>query len=327
MGSPHPSIGPQAAAYADRVSRDHGQRVWRPDWPCPVRAILGQQRRGAGDPTMRLAVRGRHWRAARTPAGPVTLSVTDLGGDGTVTAEAWGPGASWALDQLPELLGAADDWSGFEPRHDVLAAARRHHRHLRLGRTGLPFESLAPTIIEQKVTGQEAFAGFRSLVRRHGTPAPGPGAEIGLFLQPSPATIRTIPSWTWLRLHVDPARSRTLVRAASRAEAIERLAHRSVEQFDRGLRSLPGIGTWTIAEVRQRALGDPDAVSFGDYHVAKDIGWALTGRPFDDAALAVYLEPWRPHRGRVQLLVAADGLHRPRRGPRMAPRTHLPGRA
>ena len=71
---------------------------------------------------------------------------------------------------------------------------------------------------------------------------------------------------------------------------------------------------------------DPDAVSFGDYHVARDVGWALTGEQFDDRRLAEFLEPWRPQRGRVPFLVAAAGLHRPRHGPRMAPRTHLPAR-
>ena len=30
-----------------------------------------------------------------------------------------------------------------------------------------------PAIIEQKVTGQEAFAGYRRLVRSYGEPAPG----------------------------------------------------------------------------------------------------------------------------------------------------------
>jgi 3-methyladenine DNA glycosylase/8-oxoguanine DNA glycosylase len=71
-------------------------------------------------------------------------------------------------------------------------------------------------------------------------------------------------------------------------------------------------------------MGDADAVSFGDYHVAKDIGWALTGAAFDDDELEEVLEPYRPHRGRVQHLVALAGLNRPRLGPRMPPRTHLP---
>jgi hypothetical protein len=66
-------------------------------------------------------------------------------------------------------------------------------------------------------------------------------------------------------------------------------------------------------------------VSFGDYHVAKNVGWALTGEAVDDAGMAELLEPYRPHRYRVQRLVELSRAGRPRRGPRMAPRTHLPG--
>lgn len=299
------------------------ERVWRPGRPVPVTAILRQQRRGGGDPTHRFDVEGRHWRASRTPQGPVTLAITAQDGAGDVRAQAWGPGAEWAVDQLPALLGELDDWTGFEPRHPVLAEARRHHPHLRLGRTGRVLEAIVPAIIEQKVTGQEAFAGFRALVRRHGEPAPGPGARVRLMLPPDAATLRAIPSWEWLALHVDPARSRAVVTAARHAEALERIVGVTGSESERRLRSLPGVGVWTSAEVRQRAMGDPDAVSFGDYHVAKDVGWALEGEPFDDARLASYLEPWRGHRGRVPFLVAAAGLHRPRRGPRMSPRDHL----
>ncbi|MEV5003145.1 DNA-3-methyladenine glycosylase 2 family protein [Nocardioides sp. LML1-1-1.1] len=305
------------------VSTPDGVRRWRPGRPVPVAALLRQHRRGAGDPTHRLDVEGRHWRASRTPEGPVTLAVRNPDAAGEVLAEAWGPGAGWALDQLPALLGEEDDWSGFEPRHPVLAEARRHHPHLRLGRTGRVLEAIVPAIIEQKVTGQEAFAGFRALVRRHGEPAPGPGPRVRLMVPPDAATLRAVPSWEWLRLHVDPARSRAVVTAARHADALERIVGVTGSDADVRLRSLPGIGVWTAAEVRQRALGDPDAVSFGDYHVAKDVGWALTGEPFDDARLASYLEPWRGHRGRVPFLVAAAGLHRPRRGPRMSPREHL----
>ncbi|HYH34531.1 MAG TPA: DNA-3-methyladenine glycosylase 2 family protein, partial [Nocardioides sp.] len=216
------------------------------------------------------------------------------------------------------------DWSGFEPRHPVLTEARRRHPHLRLGRTGRLLESLVPSIIEQKVTGQEAFAGFRDLVHRWGNRAPGPGHDLGVWVQPDAETLRGIPSWEWLKLHIDPARSKAVVMAARVAPAVERVATMSPPEADRALQSLPGIGRWTSAEVRQRALGDADAVSFGDYHVAKDIGWAVTGTAFDDDELEAFLEPYRPHRGRVQGLVMLAGLHRPRLGPRMAPRTHLP---
>uniref|UniRef100_UPI00356703DC DNA-3-methyladenine glycosylase family protein n=1 Tax=Nocardioides sp. TaxID=35761 RepID=UPI00356703DC len=127
-------------------------------------------------------------------------------------------------------------------------------------------------------------------------------------------------------MHIDPARSRTIVTAARVADSLERLIALPPEEAETKLRSLPGIGVWTCAEVRQRAFGDADAVSFGDYHVAKDVGWALTGTPFDDAELEAYLEPWRPHRGRVPALVGMAGLHRPRHGARMSPRTHLPAK-
>ena len=77
---------------------------------------------------------------------------------------------------------------------------------------------------------------------------------------------------------------------------------------------------WTAAEVGARALGDADAVPFGDYHVGKDVGAALAGRPLDDSELAEVLAPWRPHRFRVVRLIMLSPLTRSeKRGPR-APR-------
>jgi 3-methyladenine DNA glycosylase/8-oxoguanine DNA glycosylase len=280
-------------------------------------------RRGAGDPTYRVLADGSHARGIRTPAGPVALVVRSDPAAGEVHARAWGPGSAWALDRLPRMLGADDDPAGFEPP-EVLRRAWRRHQHWRLGATDLVMESLVPTIIEQKVTGQEAFAAFRRLVRRYGERAPGP--DVGLWVQPDPQTLRMIPSWEWLRLPVDGGRSRPLVAAATVATSLERAGALTSAEFDRRLRSIPGLGVWTSAEVRSRALGDADAVSFGDYHIAKDVGWALTGEPVDDDGLAELLEPYRPHRHRVQRLVEVAGLGRPRRGPRMAPRTHLPSR-
>jgi 3-methyladenine DNA glycosylase/8-oxoguanine DNA glycosylase len=241
-----------------------------------------------------------------------------------VHAAAWGPGAEWALAHLPAMLGAEDDPTGFRPRHPVIGEAHRRHPHWRVARSGLVMESLVPAIIEQKVTGQEAFAGFRRLVRRFGERAPGPGTHRDLWVQPSAEQIRLVPSWEWLRMHIDPMRSRTLVRAAQVAASLEATVGLEPAEADRRLCSLPGVGVWTSAEVRFRAHGDADAVSFGDFHVAKNVGWALTGEAVDDDGLSELLEPYRPHRHRVQRLVELAALGRPRRGPRMAPRRHLP---
>jgi 3-methyladenine DNA glycosylase/8-oxoguanine DNA glycosylase len=296
------------------------ERVWRPAWPCPVGSILGQQRHGGGDPTYRPAG-DAVWRGIRTPDGPATLRVQPRPSAGEVGASAWGPGAAWALDQVPAMLGADDDPSSFEPSHPLVAEAWRRRPHHRFGAGGLVLEALVPAIIEQKVTGQEAFAGFRRLVHRYGERAPGPGAELRLWVQPDADTLRRVPSWEWLRMHIDPARSRTLVRAAAVSDSLARLTK---EVADARLRSLPGVGEWTAAEVRAHAFGDADAVSFGDYHVARDVGWAVTGSPFDDDQLREFLEPWRPQRNRAAMLIHGLAGHRPRRGPRLAPRTHLP---
>ncbi len=286
--------------------------------------VVSILRRGAGDPTFRTDPDGTRWRGIRTPEGPATLRLRQ-GYDGVVHAAAWGPGADWALESVPALLGAEDDPAGFVAHDRAVADMHRHHPHWRLTRTGLVMEALVPAIIEQKVTGQEAFAGFRALVHRFGERAPGAGADRGVWLQPAPERLRAIPSWEWLRLHIDPARSRAVVHAATVARSLERTVGLPGDEVDRRLRSLPGVGVWTSAEVRFRAHGDADAVSFGDYHVAKNVGWALTGAAVDDAGMAVLLEPYRPHRYRVQRLVELAGSGRPRRGPRMAPRTHLPG--
>jgi 3-methyladenine DNA glycosylase/8-oxoguanine DNA glycosylase len=302
------------------------QRDWQPDWSCDVSGVLGPLRKGPADPTFRVASAGDRWLGMRTPQGPATLQITVVSGAGLVRGTAWGDGASWALDGLPGLLGAADDSSAFVAHHPLVVEAWRRFPHVRIGRTLRVFDALVPAVIEQKVTGQEAYAGYRALVRRFGTRAPGPQGMPDLWIPPEPEVVRRIPSWDWLAMHIDPARSRTLVAVARVADSLERLSVAGLmgDEADGRLRSVPGVGEWTSAEVRARALGDADAVSFGDYHLAKEIGWALFGHDIDDDELRTVLEPYRPQRGRAVQLIALSGSRRPRRGPRMAPRTHLP---
>jgi 3-methyladenine DNA glycosylase/8-oxoguanine DNA glycosylase len=301
-------------------------RTWAPDWPCSVAQVLRPQRRGAGDPTQREDDAGRTWRALRTPVGPASLCIQPRPSTGDVIGRAWGPGAEWALDRMPALLGADDDPSGFVAHHPQVADGLRQHGHWRIGGTGLVMESLVPSILEQKVTGKQAFGSFRELVRRHGEPAPGPVASLRLMVQPTPAVIAAIPSWEWLQLGVQPAQSRTMVTACRLASSLERVTEVSHEEADRRLRSIRGVGVWTSAEVRQRALGDPDAVSFGDYHLANWVGWALVGHDIGDDEMRELLEPYRPQRGRAAAMAIAGGQSRPRRGPRMSVPTHLPVR-
>jgi len=310
---------------APSTSAEH-RRVWRSPRPVSVGLVLSILRRGGGDPTFQPDRGDGWWLGLPTPEGPATLRLEQRDDLGEVVASAWGPGALWALGQVPELLGDADDDSGFVAHHPQVERAHRRYAAWHVPRSGLVMHALVPGIIEQKVTGQEAFGGYRVLVHRFGSRAPGPGEERRLWVAPDAATWAAVPSWEWLRASVDGARSSTVVRAAKVAGRLEACVGLTTTQARARLRAVPGIGVWTSSEVAQRALGDADAVSFGDYHVAKNITWALLGEPRDDDVLAELLEPYRGHRYRVQRLLELDGHFRPRRGPRMAPRTHLPTR-
>jgi 3-methyladenine DNA glycosylase/8-oxoguanine DNA glycosylase len=300
-------------------------RVVRTSRPVPLGAVVSVFRRGGGDPTSRRD-HDAWWFGWLTPDGAVTLRLSVSAGAGEVAAQAWGAGSGWALEQVPDLVGERDDPTGFEPLHAPVGEAWRVFPGWRVPRSGLVLQALVPSVIEQKVTGQEAFSGYRRLVTRFGEPAPGPGSDLGLRVPPTAAGWAGIPSWEWLAAGVDPARSRTVVRLVRHAGRIEECADLPVEAARARLQALPGVGRWTWAEVAQRALGLADEVSFGDYHVAKNIGWVLTGTPVDDEGLAELLQPYAGHRYRVQRLLELAGANRPRRGPRMSPRTHLPVR-
>jgi 3-methyladenine DNA glycosylase/8-oxoguanine DNA glycosylase len=256
------------------------------------------------------------WRTSLLPSGPVTARISRAA-DNAAQCEAWGSGAQEFLERLPALLGADDDASDFVPTHPTVAAAHRRVPHLRLGRTGQVLEALIPAIIEQRVPGADAFRSWRVLVSKYGTPAPGP-APVGMRVLPSAEVWRNIPSWEFHRANIDPRRAQTVVICARRAASLERLVSRPAAQVRDALMSLPGVGEWTAAETMQRALGDADAVSVGDYHIPKMIGWTLVGHPVDDAVMLELLEPMRPHRQRVVRLLEASGLaYEPRRGARL----------
>lgn len=288
--------------------------AWQPPAPVSVGLALAPMQRGSGDPTQRRDADGAWWRTACTPTGPGTLRVR--ADAGSVSAQAWGPGADWLIDRVPALLGANDDPSGFRPAHKVVADSLRRHPHFRLGALGLVFELLVPSVLEQRVTGREAWRSWRELVRRFGEPAPGPGPA-GLRVCPSAGTVRRIPSWEWHRAGVDPGRARTIVAAAQVAGRLDECVSLPRDERLRRLRGVSGIGAWTAAEVAQRAWGDPDAVSVGDFHLPALVGWALAGRPVDDDGMLELLEAYPGHRHRAVRLVEMSGVAQPRFGPRM----------
>ncbi|MGI8682512.1 MAG: DNA-3-methyladenine glycosylase family protein [Mycobacteriales bacterium] len=292
--------------------------TWRPRTPVDIAATLRPLRRGSTDPAFQLDADGALWLTGRTPAGPATLRlVTHPAGE--VRARAWGPGAEWMLAGVPDLLGAADDPAGFRPRHPLLRDAHRRYPGLRVPRCRRVLDVLAPAVLEQKVTGAEARRSWRELLRRFGEPAPGP-TPAGMRVPPAAATWRRVPSWEWHRAGVDSHRSGAICAAAAVAGRLEESVAMLPTEAERRLRSVPGVGVWTAAEVAQRALGDADAVSVGDFHLAPFVGWALAGRAVDDDGMLELLAPYRGHRYRAIRLLELSGFRMPRFGPRYAPR-------
>ncbi|MFI0188257.1 DNA-3-methyladenine glycosylase family protein [Streptomyces sp. NPDC017082] len=309
---------PAGAAGIPRQAAPARTRRWVPDGPLDLGLTLGPLRRGPADPTFRATADGSVWRACRTPAGPGTMRVRAYGGE--VTCEAWGPGAEWLLEQLPQLLGAADDPGAFVPRHRVVALARHRRPGLRLTRTGLVLESLIPSVLEQKVTTDEAYRAWRLLVRRFGEPAPGPAGagERPMCVMPAARTWSLIPSWEWHRAGVDDKRAATILRAVRLAARLEQAAGMPAARARARLEVVPGVGPWTSAEVVQRSHGAADEVTVGDLHLPGIVGWALAGdRDADDSAMLRLLEPYAGQRHRAARLILLSGHVPARRKPKM----------
>ncbi len=318
---------------------------------------LGLHQRGAGDPAMRFEVSGSCWRATRTPEGlgtelleivrPFEADADAAGGGsgagagipgagagilgagvpGELRVRAWGPGAAWLVATAPALVGLDDAPERLVPAHPVVAEAARRMRGLRIGRTGAVAEALIPAILEQKITGEEARHVYRGIIRRWGEDAPG---GFGLRVLPAPAVLAAVPYHELHPIGLERRRSELLAAVCHEAPRLERMGVAAAgpsadpearARFYAALRSFRGIGPWTAAEVGMRALGDPDAVSVGDFHIPSIVSWALAGEPRGtDERLLELLAPYAGQRGRVVRLLERTGVEPPKRGPRMSTR-------
>ncbi|HST65025.1 MAG TPA: DNA-3-methyladenine glycosylase 2 family protein [Mycobacteriales bacterium] len=295
------------------------ETVWRAGRPVDVHGTLRPFLRGRSDRAHRL-LDGVFWRCALTPAGPVTLALRQ-GAREEVRASAWGPGAEWTIASIPELLGARDSCDDFVPRHRVLSDTHRKYPGVRIPRSGLVMDSVIPAILEQRVTSKQAHEAWKFLLVKYGTVPPGPAPD-GMRVPPHPAVLLTVPTWDWHRAGVDITRQRAVRAAATVAHRLEECVGMAPADALARLRVVPGLGVWTAAETAQRALGDADAVSVGDFHIPGLVGHALIGRRVDDDGMLELLAEWPGHRHRVVRLIELAGIGKPRYGPRFAPQDY-----
>lgn len=280
--------------------------------PLDLGLTLSPLAHAKGDPTLRIAA-AEVWRATRTPEGPASVRLRQVRGE--LVVEAWGPGAEWAAAGVPDLVGEADRPEDLTPLHPLIADLQHRFPGLRLPRSRAVFEALVPVIIEQKVIGLEARRSFRALLRRLGEDAPGP---LPLLLPPDPRRLGAMPYWEFHPLGIERRRAETLIRAARAARRLEEAAGMAPAAAQARLLAVPGIGPWSAGHVGLSALGDPDAIPLGDYHLPHVVAYRLAGEPRGtDERMLELLEPYRGQRGRVVRLLMAGGGAPPRRGPRM----------
>jgi len=290
--------------------------------------------RGAGDPTMRIAADGVDL-AIRRRDGPVTLRLRRIdGGDGVVRVEAraWGSGSVDLASWLPEFLGVGAERQSTgglrDAPHPIVADLARRMPGVRIPATGAVLDALVPAILEQKVTGDEARRAWRGLIRTFGEAAPGAplrtavsGAAATLRLSPRPEVLAHVPYYRFHPLGVERRRAELIRHVAGRTRWVDALADIPPMEAQERLRTVPGIGPWTAAEVAVRAFGDEDAVSVGDFHLPHIVSWALAREPRgDDARMLELLAPYEGRRALVIRLLEESGLRVPRYGPRLSPR-------
>ncbi|MCY4068027.1 MAG: hypothetical protein OXE79_02805 [Acidimicrobiaceae bacterium] len=246
---------------------------------------------------------GIGWWCSETPQGSAATAFRAVSGE--IIADAWGPGAEWAVEQLPALLGDSDDPSGFRPLDPVISELAEKLGVPRLSATGRWYEATATAAIFQRVVSADARASVARMGRLFGAEAPG-DAPLPVF--PKPEVALRLPDHDFHRAGVDRGRSRVIRTAAKHADRLERLEGVPAAEARQWLERLSGIGPWTAARATAVAAADADAVPVGDLHVPRMVTYALSGiDDGDDDSMLELLAPYAGHRCRViRLLRAAE---------------------
>lgn len=256
------------------------------------------------------------FKATSTPDGPATVAFRRRA-EG-VTVWGWGPGADWVLHHAERWLGLHDDPTSFTPEHPLLVELHRRSPGMHFGHTHRVFDALFHCVFEQRVTSKGAAASRRSFTRAYGEPAPGPE---DLLCWPTPEALRELRPYHFHPHNVESSRAAILLEAARRAKRLEETVGLPLLDAHRRLRALRGIGPWTANLVAGVALGDPDAVAVGDYHLKNTVAFQLAGeaRATDERMLEL-LEPYTGHIRRVVGYLERTGRKAPRYGPKLSVR-------
>lgn len=206
-----------------------------------------------------------------------------------------------AMDAARGIAALDDDPSEFYAmanKHPVLAEHARRF-DVRVARMATVFEAFTNAVIEQLVTGYES----RNSIMRLGWIA---GEAIEGTRHRAPPTVegvKRVPMWKMHAIGIGSRRAAALRSGALRGPALERLREVDPETAITKLMSLRGVGPWTANAVARDGLGWADAVPIADCHAPYLVTGALGGEEAGDEEMVRLLEPFRPHRTRVVILI------------------------
>jgi 3-methyladenine DNA glycosylase/8-oxoguanine DNA glycosylase len=231
-----------------------------------------------------------HWRATRTPDGPVVVRVTFRDDHVCVATEPRVEDTEWLAASVRRWLdldadpAAIESTLGDDPIVGPLVRARPGLRVLGYLDT---FEGAIMTVIGQQVSlaATRTFGG--RLVAAFGT-----SVDDRYRVYPTPWQLASAtPADVQRAVGLTGARAATLVRLAEACAAGLTLAPGAEgEPVRSALRAVPGIGPWTVDYLSVRALGDRDAFVPGDLVLRRALGVESIR---EAAALS---EAWRPYR-------------------------------
>jgi DNA-3-methyladenine glycosylase II len=196
----------------------------------------------------------------------------------------------------------------YRPFHDafrddpVIGRAVRANPHLRVRRRPAPWEALLGAITEQLIEFERAVAIQRRLIAIYGFRC----SVTGLRDCPEAAAVAGVAPARLISYDLAPQRAQTLRRAAhevasGRADLDAAIgAPERAHTVVRRLRTIPGIGPWTVEMLALYGLGRHDHVPAGDLGFLKMVGRMRTGNPRARAEIEevrAFFEPYGAWKG------------------------------
>ena len=210
------------------------------------------------------------------------------------------PAAEWGIERMRLALGVDQDLGPFYERFrfdPLIGAALRTDPGLRIAARPTPFEALTWAICEQLIEYERAAAIQRRLVAALGRRC----SRTGLRDAPTATTLAAQAPALLASLDLSPGRALALTRAAREvARGRVDLDAGDHERGWRRLRTIPGIGSWTVQTLALTGQGRLDQLPAGDLAYLKLVGRLRSGDPrarASEAEVEELFAPYAPWRG------------------------------